>query len=146
MESVPSSKKNSKNELSSFLAKHDFSSTTFTKVVTYRIDYISEKATFSKNGHFIWPFLKNTNEEQINEIKTEIEDLKKTSEFLFQEVRDAKKDITMVKQVSDEHQKRITEIEDKMNDGTLPPQMESAAIWPTRARGGGCEAAGCGHL
>ena len=78
MEIVPSSKKNSKNELLSFFTKHDFSSTTFTKVVTYRMDYISGKATFSKNVRFIWPFLKNANEEQINEIKIEIEDLKKT--------------------------------------------------------------------
>ena len=45
-----------------------------------------------------------------------IEDLKKTTEFLFQEIRDTKEEITTVKQVSDDYQKRITVMEDKIND------------------------------
>lgn len=45
-----------------------------------------------------------------------IETLKESSEFLLKEVKEVKADITTVKQASNDHQKRITATEDKINN------------------------------
>lgn len=81
MESVPTSKKITKEEseaISSFLTKHNFSANTFTKTVTYKIDHSTETATFKKTSSFQWPFLKDPNEEKLNQVNSEILELKKT--------------------------------------------------------------------
>ena len=45
-----------------------------------------------------------------------IDALKKNAEFLFKEVQDMKRDVTTVKKVTTDHGKRISELEDKVND------------------------------
>ncbi|KAL0146668.1 hypothetical protein M9458_058008 [Cirrhinus mrigala] len=45
-----------------------------------------------------------------------IEALKESSEFLFNEVQDMKKEITAVKKKSDDQQKIITDVEDRLNE------------------------------
>jgi len=45
-----------------------------------------------------------------------IEALKESSEFLFNEVQDMKTEIKTVKNASDDHQKRITGLEDRLNE------------------------------
>lgn len=42
--------------------------------------------------------------------------LKENAEFIFQEIQDMKKDETIVKKASADHEKRISELEDKVND------------------------------
>ena len=81
METVPSPKKISKEELkavSNFLSKHNFSSTTFTKTVNYSITHYIHIDHFQKNTIFTWPFLKDANEVQMKTINDEINELKKT--------------------------------------------------------------------
>ena len=45
-----------------------------------------------------------------------IDALKENVEFLFKEVEDMKRDVTTVKKVTTDHDKRISELEDKVND------------------------------
>lgn len=56
------------------------------------------------------------NNAAININKTAIEDLKKTSEFLFQELQDVKTKTTKMEASSTEHERRITYLEGKLND------------------------------
>lgn len=48
-------------------------------------------------------------------MKCAIKALKESSEFLFNEVQDVKSEITTVKKISDDQQKRITGLEDWLN-------------------------------
>lgn len=45
-----------------------------------------------------------------------IDALKENAEFLFKEIQDMKRDVTTVKKVTTDHDKRISELEDKVND------------------------------
>ena len=84
MENLPS-KKFSKEQfevLKTFLTKHGFSSTSFSKKVSYGINRSSgQEAKFSKTPSFNWPRLKGASEEKIKEINVELEELKKTNKI-----------------------------------------------------------------
>lgn len=45
-----------------------------------------------------------------------IDALKENAEFLLKEIQDMKTDVTTVKKVTTDHERRISELEDKMND------------------------------
>ena len=84
MENISSTKitKEQCEVLSSFLIKHHFPSTFFTKSDIYRIDHSTDKAIFKKTPVFHWPRLIECNEEKIKEINAEIkEELSKTNKI-----------------------------------------------------------------
>lgn len=56
------------------------------------------------------------NNAAINTNKIAIEDLKKNSEFLFQELQDVKTKTTKMEASSSEHERKITNLEAKLND------------------------------
>ena len=88
---ISSSRKNTKEQcedLSSFLIKHHFSTTSFISSHIYRIDHNKDKAIFKKTLVFHWPRLIDYNEEKIKEINIEIKELSKTNKiFKIFEIR-----------------------------------------------------------
>lgn len=54
--------------------------------------------------------------QEIKQNRECVNSLKKATEFLFQELKDVKADISNMKTMGKDHQKRITELEDKLNE------------------------------
>ena len=76
---IRDSTKNECEVFSSFLKKHNFSSTIFKKKVTYRVWHSSDEASsFKEDPSFTWPLLKDATEEKTTAINADIEKLKNT--------------------------------------------------------------------
>lgn len=54
--------------------------------------------------------------QEIKQNRECVNSLKEATEYLFQELKDVKSDISNMKTTSEDHQKRITELEDKLNE------------------------------
>lgn len=81
----PVSKKISASDcasLGSFLQKHGFSSSCFTKKVSYTLKHTNGQVSSDKNTSFRWPRLTGASEEKVNEVTKEVSELKKTLPLL----------------------------------------------------------------